>query len=99
MSHDLIPFWLDKNAENQKTDRIDKFMAETYFTWGKELTRWEETWDAPNSEDELSVLHRIERKIHESGIKIFRGDKSREKEDREEKRQKFNDRYSRAIND
>ena len=100
--HDLNPFWKGDMAEELKKDRLENFLRETYFIWGKELTTWQEaivkeTPGSAHAEAEISVIHRIEKRIWETGNRVDRAAPGWK--NKESKRGELHSKFQQAMQD
>mgnify|MGYP001617837058 CR=1 FL=1 len=62
----LLPFWPKHIEDSDRKLRLDDFMRKIYPIWGPIRTRHE-------SEPEYSVIHKCDKAIAQSGVKVDRG--------------------------
>ena len=68
----MRPFWPEKMLEADKAARMSEFQRAIFPIWKPIVQAWEKTWDEPKSKDEMLVVHDIDNRIWESGLKVNR---------------------------
>lgn len=79
LNHQLISrsnlsrFWPFGLSEYERGERLRDYDSKIWALVSGELARYEAKWESDKLENLIDVIHRIDLKLHGSGIKIDRG--------------------------
>ncbi len=96
----LTPFWDRAMPQEERNQNTEEYKRIIYPLWAKVWDAWVKTWNDPNGETELSVLHRCDMIIFHSGHKpnrLYLG--SFKDQDNRKKKENYGRQYDEALRD